>query len=439
MRVQDFLDLLEAGRSVLQDASSQPRSFSECLAEARLQATDWQRVGVRAGTLVILEGLSGLPLFQAALAAWTLGAVPFPCNGLCEESFSGSSFRLRGKMIQPLCEADPDARLDNTAIIHRTSGSTGKYRLVRRSPATLLAEARRYREALLLTASERMLIVLPIYHSFGWGFFLGGLLSGCRIDLRRGFSPVQTAREIDRGHVSVLGLTPPMAQLLYNRPGTTTAKPPRLVVVGAGPVDKGMEEAFKARFGVGLARNYGSTETGATFSGDPGLDDGVIGRPMTGVKVLEPSPEGQGELIIELTPPVDGYLDGESAQRWMTGDLVERDQARQVRVLRRVDHKLRINGKSLDRTRIEAVLLAYPKLEAVYLIAHPRRAAPQIEDLVAVVKGLKSSAAELMRYCADHLPPSHCPSRIVQCDDLPKNQLGKPDLKKIIRRIDTCL
>jgi acyl-coenzyme A synthetase/AMP-(fatty) acid ligase len=436
MRPYDFLDQLEVGGSVVHDASSQPHSFSECLADARLHATHWQRIGVRAGTLVILEGLSGFRLFQAVLAAWLLEAIPFPCDGICEESFSGSSFRFRGEMMQPLRKGNPDARFDNTAIIHRTSGSTGKYRLVRRSAPTLMAEARRYRDALSLASGERMLMVLPIYHSFGWGFFLGGLLSGCSIDLRRGFSPVQIATEMDRGRVSVLGLTPPMARLLCTRPGPPPARPPRLVVVGAGPVDKGMEEAFKARFGVGLARNYGSTETGATFSGNPGSDDGIIGHPMTGVRVLQPSPEVQGELVIELTPPVDGYLDGEPTARWKTGDLVECNQGGQVRVLGRIDNKLRINGKSLDRTRIESVLLAYPKLEEALLIVRPRPAAPQIEDLVAVVKGLVGSPAELLRYCADNLPASHCPSRIVQCNDLPKNQLGKLNLKQIIRRID---
>jgi acyl-coenzyme A synthetase/AMP-(fatty) acid ligase len=434
---QDLLSSLEAAGPTLLDADSPPLAYGRCAAEAQARAERWRREGVGRGSVVIIEGLAGLPLLRAILTAWLAGAVPFPRESDGGEQFAGATFRLKGGEPEMVRGGGPDARLANAAILHRTSGSAGRCRLARRSAATLVAEARRYGKALSLSADDRVLVVLPIHHSFGWGFLLGGLLAGCRVDLRSGFSPARVAEEIDRGRVSVVGLTPPMAALLAARPGTKPETPPRWAVAGAGPVDEKLERAFERRFGVGLARNYGSTETGATFSGPPGLADGVVGDPMAGVKVLAPAAGREGELVLELSPPVDGYLDGEPAARWTTGDLVERDAGGRVRVTGRLDAKLRVNGQTLDRARIEAALIAYPGLEEVHLLARPRRSKPGVEDLVAVVRGSEISREELIRHCVDRLPSSHCPSEIVLCDTLPRTTLGKLNLKEIFRRVDS--
>lgn len=439
MNTFNLVGLLENAGSFLLDARLPPRSCSSYLDEARHRAEQWRLEGVRRGSLVLLENLRGLELLKAVFTAWCLEAVPLAGDEHYDEKFSGSVFRLKGDSIEALRAGDPDCRLQGAMILHRTSGSTGQSRLVRRSGASLIAEARRYQEALSLSDSDRMLVVLPIDHSFGWGFLLGGLLAGCRVDLKRNFSPTQTVKELDRGCVTVLGLTPPMARLLSGRVGSRSGNPPRLVVVGAGPVDERLEEAFKSRFGIGLARNYGSTETGATFSGDAGAVSGSIGKPMAGVKVLEPPIGGRGELVLELTPPVDGYINDQPSARWATGDLVDRDMEERVRVLGRLDHKLRVNGQNLDRPLIENVLLSHPRLEEVYLLAYPRPAAAQVEDLVAVVKGLEVTRDELIRYCVDRLPASHCPSRIVLCDGLPRTPLGKLNRDEIFRWVRSSL
>lgn len=432
-----LLSSLAAGGATLLDADSTPRAFTRYAAEAQADAARWQREGVCRGCVVVIEGLSGLLLFRTILTTWFAGAVALPCEATVGEQFAGATFRLKGGALEPVRGGGPDVRLTDTLILHRTSGSAGRCRLARRGAATLVAEARRYQEALSLSAADRMLVVLPIHHSFGWGFLLGGLLAGCRIDLRSGFSPARVSGEIDQGRVSVVGLTPPMAGLLADRPGTKPSIPPRWAVVGAGPVNDELERAFERRFGVGLARNYGSTETGATFSGPQRLPAGVVGGAMRGVKVLSPPVGGKGELLLELSPPVDGYLDGEPAARWMTGDLVERDSEGRVRVLGRLDTKLRVNGQTLDRARIEATLLDYPGLQEVYLLAYPRRLRPEVEDLVAVVQGSEIVRDELVRHCIDRLPPSHCPSQIVLCDALPRTSLGKPNLKEIFCRLDS--
>jgi acyl-CoA synthetase (AMP-forming)/AMP-acid ligase II len=439
VNTNNLVGLLENAGASLLDAGLQPRPCSSYLAEARLRAERWRLEGVRRGSIVILESLRGLELLKAIFTAWSLEAVPFAGDELFEDKFSGSVFKVKGGAIEAVRAGDADCRLQGAMILHRTSGSTGRSRLVRRGGASLIAEARRYQEALSLSGNDRMLVVLPIDHSFGWGFLLGGLLAGCLIDLKSNFSPTQTAKELDRGGVTVLGLTPPMSRLLAGRPGSPSDNPPRLVVVGAGPVDEKLEEAFKSRFGIGLARNYGSTETGATFSGDAGSVSGSIGKPMTGVKVLEPSIGGRGELVLELTPPVDGYIDEQPSARWATGDLVERDTEERVRVLGRLDDRLRVNGQNLDRPRVENVLLSYPGLEEVYLLACPRPNASQVEDLVAVVKGSEVSQDELLRYCADRLPSSHCPSRIVLCDELPRTPVGKLNRDEIFRWVRNSL
>src|SRR5204863_2013261 len=125
-----------------------------------------------------------------------------------------------------------------------------------------------------------------------------------------------------RDGATILALVPTLARLLVARAGDRREAFPalRVAMIGAGPVDASLDEAFHTAFGIRLARNYGSTETGAVIAGLPPLPPHGVGRPLDGVeaRVLdtggeEVAADGIGELHL--------VVDGE---RYATHDLARR-------------------------------------------------------------------------------------------------------------------
>ena len=186
----------------------------------------WSEAGLGPGSVLTIEQLRGLPLLRTILAAWFSGAIPHP-----QESGPGSetpSFLVSSAegvlLVGPGCDG-LDRKIVG-GVIHSTSGSTGQPRLAWRSPASLLGECHRYGESYSLSPADRLLSLLPIQHSFGWGYLLAGLVAGCHIDLWETFSPQRAARRFD-GDASVVALTPTMAHLLILCGGPPPKHPPR--------------------------------------------------------------------------------------------------------------------------------------------------------------------------------------------------------------------
>ncbi|MGW2540682.1 AMP-binding protein [Kitasatospora sp. NPDC001574] len=70
---------------------------------------------------------------------------------------------------------------DAPAVLLPTSGSTGAPKLVRRSEASWLSEARRYRDGVGLTARDTLLLPVPLSHAYALGWLCGGLLTGAAL------------------------------------------------------------------------------------------------------------------------------------------------------------------------------------------------------------------------------------------------------------------
>jgi acyl-CoA synthetase (AMP-forming)/AMP-acid ligase II len=396
-----------------------------------------QSAGVRERSIVIMEQLAGRDLLAAVLAAWQLDAVPLPCDVIPDVPVAQAAFALRpGMRPRPPRVRQLADGLGSTAVLHVSSGTTGPPKLARRSVSSLLMEAEGYRAGLQLRPEDGVFVPIPLTHSYGWGFAVSALVAGCAVVAETMVHQRRVARRIGSEDTTVVALAPALARLLAQAPQEAPVASPRIVMVGAGQVSSELDDAFSARFGVRLSRNYGSSETGPTFMGECGLAPGAIGRPMHGVEIVRPSRGQRGELHLRLSAPVEGYL-GETAapaEEWRTGDLVYCDQDDVVHFLERLRPALRVNGRSVDANPLERLLRGVPGVEEVYLLSMGRPAAPETEDLYAVIGGIHVDDAEL-RACRSGLPPDMPPLRIVRCASLPHKESGKPDRDAICKLI----
>ncbi|MBB1158670.1 AMP-binding protein [Amycolatopsis dendrobii] len=378
--------------------------------------------GVRPADVVVLHGLSGASLVLAALAVWECDAVPAPVGTGVPVQLAACA-RLSGDgTVRPRGDASVVADLSSTAVLHLTSGSTDRPKVVRRGADSVWCEADGYCDGLAWRADDRVAVPLPLAHSLGWGVAMSALLSGVSVDATPLVRAESLARRADAGLVSMLALTAPVARLLVatRRQGAAAL---RAAVVGAGPVTDDLATAFRDRFDVFLTRGYGSTETGGTFLGARHL-----GRPMSGVDIVEPAVGERGELVLRLPAPVEGYLGGHGSTRlWRTGDLVDWAGG-EVRFVARRLANLRLNGRFLDTEQVDRMLRRNAEVTDVYPLVLPRADTPEIEDFYVFVEG--GPAEDELRNSLDGCPGPL--PRIVRCNRIPRTTLGKPDRSALI-------
>lgn len=269
-------------------------------------------------------------------------------------------------------EADsgPAAHAPGTVILV-SSGSTGTPKLVPRSPRSVLDEGVRYHHAGLARPDDRVLLPLPLSHAYALGWLAGALVAGAHVDPvpPRAVGAVHSRL---RERATVLVTVPGLARVLARRRALTDDAPfpaLRRVMAGAGYVDAELDALWARTLGVGVSRNYGSSETGSVLWGDPGLPSGAVGRPMPGVRVDLLDPDGtplpgqeaaQGELAVVLE---DG-----SVHR--LHDLADRDEDGVHRILGRARlGVVRRGARWVSTMEVESVLRAAPGVADVSVTA----------------------------------------------------------------------
>ncbi|MFE9855049.1 class I adenylate-forming enzyme family protein [Streptomyces sp. NPDC005780] len=380
--------------------------------------------GVRPGDVVVLGGLAGRDLVTAAVAAWRLDAVPLPVPAAGEpagQATRGACRVTEGLTVVPRTGEQGELGLATTAVLHLSSGSTDRPKAARRGVASLLCEAEGYRIGLSLTPGDCVAVPVPLVHSFGWGVAMSTMLAGGDIEVTPFVRAGTLSRRLDSGEVSVLALTPPLARLLTGTRRRGEFRP-RAVMAGAGRIGDELDTAFRERFGVPLLRGYGCSETGGTFFGDRGM-----GRPVSGVDILQPGPRARGELVLRLPAPVEGYL-GDPApptREWRSGDIVRRGADGSVHFVQRVRGPLRLNGRFVRTDGITKSLQAVTGVRDVFLLVLPRADSPEIEDFHAVVEG-NPAGTDLIAALAGNSDGSPVP-RVLVCREMPRTVVGKPD------------
>ncbi|MEV6612964.1 class I adenylate-forming enzyme family protein [Streptomyces sp. NPDC051051] len=248
-----------------------------------------------------------------------------------------------------------------------SSGSTGTPKVVARSPRSVLDEGVRYQRAGLARPDDRVLLPLPLSHAYALGWLAGALVAGAHVDPvpPRAVGAVHTRL---RERATVLVTVPGLARVLARRRALVDDAPYpalRRVMAGAGYVDAELDALWTRTLGVGVSRNFGSSETGAVLWGEPGLQSGAVGRPMPGVRVDLLDPDGtplphqgaaQGELAVVLE---DG-----SAHR--LHDLADRDERGVHRILGRARlGVVRRGARWVSTMEVESVLRAAPGIADV--------------------------------------------------------------------------
>ncbi len=331
---------------------------------------------------------------------------------------------------------------EDTAVVVRTSGSTGASKGVELSATALRHSARASLDRLGAGPGERWLCCLPVTHVAGLQVLVRSLVSGTEPVLAE-HADAETVAGSGCAHVS---LVPTQLHRLLS--GSGPAKPLAgysSVLLGGAPAPASLLDAARAA-GVPVVTAYGMTETcgGCVY-------DGV---PLDGVQVAirgddDNSPAESGRIWISgpvLLSRYRGQLAGQAALRdgWFrTGDLGRLDSSGRLVVRGRADDVINTGGHKVVPGEVAAALQTCPGVRDVAVMGQPD--AEWGERVIAAVVPADPAdppALELLRlHVRESLPRYAAPSRIVMVDAVPMLPSGKHDIvrlrQELLRREQT--
>jgi fatty-acyl-CoA synthase len=354
--------------------------------------------------------------------------------------------------ISPVAEED-------AVLLVYTSGTTGSPKGALHTQANLLANAQAAIAAQELTADDRVLTCLPLFHVGGLCIqTLPALIAGATVRLQPRFDALSWLREVQRWRPTLSLLVPAAMRALATHPQWPQAdlSSLRAVWAGSSPLPLDLIEAFHAR-GVPLCNVYGATETGPFSIALPAAQarcfPGSCGWPAQGVQVRLLGPDGavvegagQGEICIRAPNVAQRYWPDKAvcdAEGWFhSGDLAERHDDGRYAVVGRAKDLIISGGENIHPAEIENLLAAHPAVADVAVVGV--RDAQWGEVAVAcIVRRPDAPLAEEALRAALHgalqgrLARYKQPKRYVFLPALPKTALGKVRKDALRRMIDT--
>jgi acyl-CoA synthetase (AMP-forming)/AMP-acid ligase II len=291
--------------------------------------------------------------------------------------YQAKQFARIGAFNAAVCDRTPPS-YEPFDVLMLTTGTSGGQTACVHTVESLVCNASMTNKTLNITASDKQLVVLPMYHSYGLVTqSIGSIISGCELIIDGPpFNASRFADLIRKENISICGITPTIARDLLTR-GTVL---PRLRSMSIGGDRVSPEEVtglLSKPFINELYITYGLTEAGPRVSVLPAHTAPVeafdsVGLSFSDVatRIEMPDADGVGQLLVK-TPSVcrrkvggnilrqpftcDGFLE--------TGDLFTKDAAGYLRYVARRADILIIKGEKLNTRSIDLVAESHPDIE----------------------------------------------------------------------------
>ncbi len=356
--------------------------------------------------------------------------------------------------LPPASSPPADRIVDGSALasLMFTSGSTGRPRGVMISHANIAANTEAIVTYLELTASDRMMTVLPLHYCYGASLLHTHLLVGGSlvIDNRFMFADKVLQRMIATKCTGFAGV-PTHFQILLRKSAMRTMAFPslRLLQQAGGKLAEPLVEELVAAAGPArLFTMYGQTEATARLSylapEDLPAKLGSIGRGIPGVTLTICDEQGApvsvgtvGEIVAEGASVARGYWEDDAATattfregRLYTGDLARCDAEGYITIVDRAKDLLKCGGVRTSSVAIESVLFSAPDVVEAVVIAVPDELLGEAPCAFLVLREGASAVdveAALRSECAARLAPELMPKDFRFERALPKTSSGKPN------------
>jgi acyl-CoA synthetase (AMP-forming)/AMP-acid ligase II/acyl carrier protein len=358
------------------------------------------------------------------------------------------AFRLTGQAGAVPAARGGFAEPDDVALVLHTSGTTSRPKLVPLTQANLLASAEHVRSALGLTAADRCLNVMPLFHIHGLvAAALGSLAGGASVTCTPGFFATQFFDWMDECrptwytavptmHQAILARAPKHRQIIQRSPlrfirSSSSALPPQVMAR--------LEEIF----GAPVIEAYGMTEAAHQMASNPlpprRRKPGSVGLPAgPEIAIMDPAgnllpPDRQGEVVIRGPNVTRGYENNPEANRtaftggWFrTGDQGCLDRDGYLSLTGRLKEIINRGGEKVSPREVDEILLDHPAVAQVVTFAIPDATlGEEVGAVVVLHEGAEATEREIRDFAATGLADFKVPRTVLFLDEIPKGPTGK--------------
>lgn len=345
----------------------------------------------------------------------------------------------------------PAAPADESSLLY-TSGTTGPPKGAVLSDAAFLSGGRELAEAIGITENDRILVVLPLFHTNPQVYaVMTAIATGCSLALVDRFEPTEFLRQA--AHYGATGFTyvGTMLTMLARRlPDPVPEHQLRFCTGGGAPLE--VWNVVEDRLGVAVHELYGMTETGGWVTANRcgHRRRGTCGtvRPDMEIAVLDPDdnhrPPGEpGQICVRPRRPsvlFDGYhgkpeltLERFRNLWFHTGDQGFIDDGGYLHFLGRLDDVIRRGGENVRPADVEAVLAEHPAVEEVAVVGVPDDVVGQEIRAVVVPRG-DFDPLTLPEFLQGRLPRFAWPRYVSTRTALPKTATQKVQVAQLRTR-----
>jgi len=364
-------------------------------------------------------------------------------------------------MLERACGAKRRVSRDDVAAILFSSGSTGEPKGVVLTHKNLQSNCDAIAQVLPSDRSDKLVGVLPMFHSFGNLALWYSVGQGAGIVFHPNPLDAAAVGHLVASHAATVLIATPTFLQLYNRrcePGQFGSL--RLVLTGAEKLTDDLADAFADRFGLRPIQGYGATECSPAIAVcapgyrapgfyQSGSRRGSVGRPMPGVTVRivhpdtrEALPIGEsGMILVSGANVMQGYLGRDDLTTkamhdgsYVTGDIGHLDSDGFLYLTDRLSRFSKIGGEMVPHGVIEDNLQACSerpeRVFAVCGVADETKG-----ERIAVLTTLAEAELPevLEKMSSRGLPALFLPraNQFVYVKELPLLGSGKLDLRRV--------
>lgn len=347
---------------------------------------------------------------------------------------------LKGKK-EKLLRADPE----DVALILHTSGTTSRPKVVPLTHRNLTRTMHNIQQTYRLTAEDRTMLVMPLFH-------VHGLLCGLLAPLYTGGSMVVPTKfsasdfwvDFNTHKANWYTAVPTIHQILLKNPPPSPRPAIRFIRSCSSPLSPTVFQQLEDTYGAPVLEAYAMTEASHQMTSNPlppakrkpgsvGIGQGVE------VKILneqgeELSQGSEGEICIKGENVTKGYLNNPSANAssyhkngfFRTGDQGKQDEDGYVIITGRIKELINKGGEKISPIELDNVLTRHPKIGEAVSFAIPDEVYGQDIGVAVVLKsGQQLTAEGLKAWVAERSAKFKVPKKVYFTEVMPKTATGK--------------
>ncbi|SFK16898.1 AMP-binding protein [Falsiroseomonas stagni] len=336
---------------------------------------------------------------------------------------------------------------DDPLLLVYTSGTTGRPKGAVLDQRALRFNALNAAATFDLSADDRVLTVLPLFHVGGLNIqTTPALMAGAEVILHPRFDADAFFDTVERDRPTLTLLVPAVMQALVSHPRWEGADLSSLRAIGAGSSDVPLPliEAFHQR-GIPVQQVYGATETcpiAIVQTRDEALAaPGSIGRPALHAecRLVDASgapcaPGTDGEIQVRGPAVLRGYWkrdDALTADGWFpTGDVGLVDNQGRWWFTDRLKHVIISGGENIYPAEVERLLRSAPGVAEGAVVGRDDPRWGEV-PIAVVVPGEGFDPARVLAHFEGQIARFKQPRAVVALPALPRTALGKVEVARL--------